>query len=43
MDTREFDQQAHTHLKTYHTFMNGAKIVGVLVALTLLVMAVTRL
>ena len=43
MDTSEFDQQAHTHLNTYHTFMNGAKIFGVLVALTLIVMAVTLL
>ena len=43
MDTSEFDQQAHTHLTTYHTFLNGAKIVGVLVALTLTIMAVTLL
>ena len=43
MDTSNFDQQAHTHLNTYHAFMNGAKIVGVLVALTLIIMAVTLL
>ena len=28
MDTSEFDQQAHAHLNTYNSFMNGAKIVG---------------
>ena len=43
MDTSEFDQQAHTHLNNYHAFMNGVKIVGALVALTLIVMAVTLL
>ena len=43
MDTSEFDQQAHTHLNTYHSFMNGAKIVGALVILTLVIMAVTLL
>ena len=43
MDTSEFDQQAHTHLNTYYAFIKGAKIVGVLVALTLTVLAVTLL
>ena len=43
MDTSKFDQQAHTHLNTYHAFINGAKIAGVLVAFTLLIMAVTLL
>ena len=43
MDTSEFDQQAQTHLNTYHGFMTGAKIVGVLVALTLIIMAATLL
>lgn len=43
MDTSEFDQQAHTHLNTYHSFMNGAKIVGALVILTLVIMAATLL
>ena len=43
MDTSNFDQQAHSHLNTYHAFMNGAKIVGALVALTLIIMAVTLL
>ena len=43
MDTSEFDQQAHSHLNTYHSFMNGAKIVGALVIGTLVVMAVTLL
>lgn len=43
MDTSEFDQQAHSHLNTYHSFMNGAKIVGALVIVTLVVMAVTLL
>ena len=43
MDTSEFDQQAHTHLNTYHAFMKGAKIVGMLVVLTLSIMAVTLL
>jgi len=43
MDTSEFDQQAHSHLNTYHSFMNGAKIVGALVIVTLVIMAVTLL
>ena len=43
MDTSKFDQQAHTHLNTYHAFVNGAKIIGVVVALTLIIMAVTLL
>lgn len=43
MDTSEFDQQAHSHLNTYHSFMNGAKIVGALVILTLVIMAATLL
>ena len=43
MDSSEFDQQAHTHLNTYHAFMNGAKIVGTLVVLTLIIMAGTLL
>ena len=43
MDTSEFDQQAHTHLNTYHAFMNGAKIVGAVVVLTLIIMAATLL
>ena len=43
MDTSEFAQQAHTHLNTYHAFMNGAKIVGAVVVLTLIIMAVTLL
>ena len=29
MDTSEFDQQAHTHLNTYHAFMNGARAAGI--------------
>jgi len=43
MDTSEFDQQAHAHLNTYNSFMNGAKIVGAAVILTLVIMAVTLL
>ena len=43
MDTSGFDKQAHAHLNTYHAFMNGAKIVGALVGLTLIIMAVTLL
>ena len=43
MDTSEFDHQAHSHLNTYHSFMNGAKIVGALVIVTLVIMAVTLL
>ena len=43
MDTSEFDQQARSHLNTYHSFMNGAKIVGALVILTLVIMAATLL
>ena len=43
MDTSEFDKQAHSHLNTYHSFMSGAKIVGALVVLTLVIMAATLL
>ena len=43
MDTSEFDQQADTRLNTYHSFMSGAKIVGALVILTLVIMAATLL
>ena len=43
MDTSNFDQQAHSHLNTYHAFMNGARIVDALVVVTLIVMAVTLL
>jgi len=43
MDTSNFDKQAHAHLGTYHGFMTGAKIVVVLVVLTLIIMAATLL
>ncbi|MGC6454078.1 MAG: aa3-type cytochrome c oxidase subunit IV [Candidatus Puniceispirillaceae bacterium] len=43
MDTSNFDKQAHAHLNTYSNFMTGAKIVGALVILTLVVMAATLL
>ena len=43
MDTSDFDKQAHSHLNIYHSFMNGAKIVGGLVILTLVIMAATLL
>ncbi|MDA7599540.1 hypothetical protein N8835_05885 [Alphaproteobacteria bacterium] len=43
MDTSNFDKQAHQHLSIYHSVMNGAKIVGGLVILTLIVMAITLL
>ena len=43
MDTSDFDKQAHSHLNTYNSFMNGAKIVGGFVVLTLVIMAATLL
>ena len=43
MDTSGFDKQAHSHLSFYHGFMNGAKLVVVLITLTLLAMAITLL
>jgi hypothetical protein len=43
MDTNDFDKQAHAHLNFYHGFMNGSKIVVVLVILTLVIMAATLL
>ena len=43
MDTSGFDKQAHSHLSFYHGFMNGVKIVVVLVVLTLIAMAITLL
>lgn len=43
MDTSDFDKQAHAHLNFYHSFMNGTKIVIVLVVLTLIIMAATLL
>ena len=43
MDTSDFDKQAHSHLNIYNSFMNGAKIVGGFVVLTLVVMAATLL
>ena len=43
MDTSDFDKQAHSHLNIYHGFMNGAKIVGGRVLLTLVIMAATLL
>ena len=35
MDTSSFDKQAQSHLSFYHGFMNGVKIVVVLIILTL--------
>ena len=43
MNTNDFDKQAQTHLNIYNSFMNGSKIVVVLVILTLVVMAATLL
>lgn len=43
MNTNDFDKQARTHLNIYNSFMNGSKIVVVLVILTLVVMAATLL
>jgi hypothetical protein len=43
MDTNGFDKQAHAHLNFYNGFMNGSKIVVVLVILTLVIMAATLL
>ena len=43
MDTSSFDKQAQSHLSFYHGFMNGVKIVVVLIILTLVGMAITLL
>lgn len=43
MDTSNFDKQAQAHLNIYNSFMTGAKIVGALVILTLVIMAITLL
>ena len=43
MDTSGFDKQAQSHLSFYHGFMNGVKIVIVLIVLTLVGMAITLL
>ena len=43
MDTSGFDKQAQSHLSFYHGFMNGVKIVIVLIILTLVGMAIPRL
>ena len=43
MNTNDFDKQAQPHLNIYNSFMNGSKIVVVLVILTLVVMAATLL
>ena len=43
MDTSGFDKQAQSHLSFYHGFMNGVKIVIVLIILTLVGMAITLL
>ncbi|MGB1871296.1 MAG: hypothetical protein ACPH9S_07780 [Candidatus Puniceispirillaceae bacterium] len=43
MDTSGFNKQDQAHLSFYHSFMNGSKIVIVLVILTLIIMAATLL
>ena len=43
MNTNDFDKQAQSHLSFYNSFMNGSKIVVVLVILTLVIMAATLL
>ena len=43
MDKSGFDKQAQSHLSFYHGFMNGVKIVIVLIVLTLVGMAITLL
>ena len=39
----QLEHYYHSHLNFYHGFMNGVKIVAVLIILTLIVMAITLL